>query len=160
MKIQYIAPSPKAGTIEHVSQQVGQTLVAAGFATAVPFPRRDGSPEWMAAIAEEDAARKPSHHDTVGALPPGEIQWSVRELASGKAVIVKQTGGEIQFIDAITPDTPESTRRAFVELCSVNPEANSAALAAAKRLGEEQERKDKTAGRLSVLSAMFGNKKL
>ena len=77
------------------------------------------------------------------------------------AGIRRNSGGcEIQFIDGITPDTPESTRRAFVELCSVNPEANSAALAAAKRLGEEQERKDKTAGRLSVLSAMFGNKKL
>lgn len=114
----------------------------------------------MAAIAEEDAARKPSHHDTVAALPPGEIQWSVRELASGKAVIVKRTGCEIQFIDGITPDTPESTRRAFVELCSVNPEANAAALEACQRAQQEQDRKDKTAGHLSVLGALFGNKRL
>lgn len=38
MHIEFIAPSPKAGTQDHVSREVGITLIAAGFAKEVAAP--------------------------------------------------------------------------------------------------------------------------
>ena len=38
MYIEFLAPSPKAGQHEHVAREIGNPLVAAGFAKEVPTP--------------------------------------------------------------------------------------------------------------------------
>jgi hypothetical protein len=65
MKIKYLASSPKNGTVEHVRNDVGLTLIAAGFAETVPLPKR-GSPGWLEARQEQSAlATGPSAGDAV-----------------------------------------------------------------------------------------------
>jgi hypothetical protein len=163
MKVKYtqFVPDPSLrGTTTHLPAHIAQVLIASGQATAVPFPRRDGSPEWMAAIAEEDAARKPSHHDTVGGLAPGVTEWGCKALASGKAVIVRRVGGETNFLDSPPVECPISVQQQYFDLCAVSPEQNSITLEAARDAQAKQEFADKTAGRLSVFGALFGSKPL
>lgn len=132
MKIQYTAASPKANQVEHVSQQVGQTLVAAGFAVPVPLPPR-GSKGWLAAIQELDALRTKPHAEDV--VPPGAdgVLWSVTVQASQKVNVVKKVDGTIWFFDGPPADAPANIRQQFIELASINPAANAIALEAAKR---------------------------
>jgi hypothetical protein len=112
VKIVYSAASPKAGQVEHVSQQVGQTLVAAGFATAVPFPPR-GSKGWLAAIKELDAMQTgPSPQDTVPEAPTG-ITWSVKKMEGGAVVIIRRTMEQVDWLSAPTPDTPKNIAQQF-----------------------------------------------
>jgi hypothetical protein len=55
MKIKFLPPSPKAGTIEHIENQTGRTLIAAGLAEAIPYKDfrerlRDETPQAFAPV--------------------------------------------------------------------------------------------------------------
>jgi len=132
MKIIYSAASPKAGQTEHVSQQVGQTLCAAGFASAVPLPPR-GSKGWLEAIAEIDKMRTaPSQYDTV---PPNATgtEWSASILGSGQVRVIKKVDGTVWWFDGPPKECPANIREQFLQLAAINPGANAAALEEAKR---------------------------
>jgi hypothetical protein len=64
MKIKHIN-SPKAGLVEHIRNDVGQTLVAAGFAEEIRLPNQN-DPGWLAARLEQSRlAGAPDPHDAV-----------------------------------------------------------------------------------------------
>ena len=94
MKIKHIN-SPKSGTIEHVRPDVGRTLVAAGFAEAVPLPAR-GSKDWLAARNEQAAlTTKPDAHDTVIENVIG-VRWECISLPiTGIPAILRRSGCEV-----------------------------------------------------------------
>jgi hypothetical protein len=136
VKIKYVSPSPKAGTEEHVRNDVGQTLVAAGFAVAVPLPKR-GTNEWLKAIAEIDAMRtKPSEYDTVPPAADG-VLWSATILGSGLVRIIKKVGSEVYWFDGPPKECPANVREQFLQLANLNPGANASALDAAKRAQQD-----------------------
>jgi hypothetical protein len=58
MKIKFVAPSPKAGTEEHVSATVANNLIAAGFAERCPIAPR-GSKEWLEQRLEQSRRASP-----------------------------------------------------------------------------------------------------
>ncbi len=146
MKIIYSAASPKSGQTEHVSQQVGQTLIAAGFASLVPLPPR-GTNAWLAAIKEIDAMRtKPSQYDTVPPAANG-IEWSATILGSGLVRVIKKIDGTVWWFDAPPADCPKNIREQFLQLAAINPGANAMALEAAKRAQQDYEEKVRYAKR-------------
>jgi hypothetical protein len=59
VKIKYLPASPKFPLEEHVRNDVGATLVAAGFAELIP-PARRGSREWLADLLADQAAATPA----------------------------------------------------------------------------------------------------
>jgi hypothetical protein len=59
VKIKYLPSSPKFPLEEHVRNDVGATLVAAGFAELIPAARR-GSREWLADLLADQAATTPA----------------------------------------------------------------------------------------------------
>jgi hypothetical protein len=130
-KIQYTSASPKAGQIEHISSSVAATLIAAGFATAVPFPPR-GSKEWLAAIQEVDRMNtQPSQYDTP--VPANGVEWAATVMSSGLVRVIKKINGSIWWFDGPPTECPESIRAQFLQLANLNPGANAEALDAAKR---------------------------
>ncbi len=151
--------SPKAGLTEHLPPLVAQTLIASGFAELCPMPER-GSAGWLAARKEQAATvTAPGPHDTVPAAPDG-IEWGVKTTASGKVMVLKRIDGQLFFLDGPPADAPAGTLAQWFDATAANPEANAVAIAAAKKAQQEQDRKDKSAGNISVMAAMFGSKPL
>jgi hypothetical protein len=160
-QIKYIAPSPKAGTTEHTDNVAASLLVKAGFAEYVPQPNRntpDPTNAWLRSIQEQDAMRKPSVHDTRADVVG--VEWGVKVLGSGAANIIKRCGSETYFYDSAPADCPASIRQQFLDAAAVRPEANRAAIEAAKQEQVNREREDKSASRIQVMSALFGSKPL
>lgn len=77
MKIIYVAPSPRAGQIDHLQPHRAQALIDSGFAQAVPYK------DFRERLREEEAARQ-------SALAPvyAEVKWAVAQgIISGKYYI-------------------------------------------------------------------------
>jgi hypothetical protein len=98
MKIRYLPSSPKHPLIEHVKNEVGNVLVAAGFAEAIPMPdRRD--PAWGAARAEEEKLRNPQ------CFAPPVISWGL--LHDSRATIIQKTvNGNVFRFETPPADCP------------------------------------------------------
>jgi len=122
MKIRYINPSPKAGQISHERPDTARTLIAAGFAEAVPLPER-GSAGWVQARLEQGRAQQgpPNAHDTV--VTSHAPVWSVAEeyqgIPIGGVVMLRSTGDSKEtFIDIIQAGhrgCPENIQKQFTE---------------------------------------------
>lgn len=117
MKVRYTAASPKAGQVEHLPPHIGNTLVAAGFAEAVPLPSRN-DPGWLDARNEQAALAVPQ---------PGDVdpnakgtEWGIRERTSSDgfshARIIMRRGSETFYFDAPPADCPASIKARFQQL--------------------------------------------
>jgi hypothetical protein len=147
------------GTKAHVPRSVAEVAVGYQQAEYVP-PANYGTTEWLEERqAQSAAATGPSAYDTP-TLAAGVIEWGLQHLKSGKANVIKKVGSDVYFYDVPPSDTPARIVRQYDDACAVNPEANRAAIEAAKRAQQERDRADKTAGHVAVMSAMFGSKPL
>jgi hypothetical protein len=126
-KIQYIAPSPKAGQIEHVRPDTARTLVAAGFAIDIPYK------DFRARLADAGAANDPHN---VNPCVEG-VQWGVKdanESGFGVVAVVKRFGSETTWYSTPPEDAPESIKRRYRDLTNtVSGPSAAAQLDAAKR---------------------------
>jgi hypothetical protein len=105
MRIKYLPSSPKAGQVEHIANSVGATLIAAGFAEAVPY--KD--------FRERLAAETPQAF----AIAPPVVEWGVKERhlsRFGLVVVVKKVGSETTYYSAPPDDAPPSIKQRFAEL--------------------------------------------
>jgi hypothetical protein len=159
-KIKYTAASPKAGQTEHKDNATAATLIAAGFAEAVVEPQRGSKGNgWLEARLEQSRLAGPlDPHSTSGWV--NGTEWGVQTQKSGQVHVIKRSRGEVLFFDGPPQDCPASIRQQYLDAAAVNPEANAVAYAAAKKAQAEQDRKDKTAGLITVVSALFGSKPL
>ena len=117
MKIKFIPPSPKAGTIEHIDNATGRTLIAAGFAEEIKYKN------YVERLAEEGQGmqQQPDPNFVQG------IQYSVRErqfgsINTGHAFIERRSGSETLFFDtleSIPADCPKNIIVHFLELNKV-----------------------------------------
>ncbi len=145
MKIRYLPSSPKNGTEEHIRNDVGATLVAAGFAEEVVMPRRGSvGNAWLEARLEQSRlAGPPDIHDVCPADADGTT-WGVK--TSGKQVLIlKKTDGQLFFLNGPPKDCPARIVQQFLDECAKNPEANVLAFEAAKRAQAASEHVEKTA---------------
>ena len=145
MKIKHIN-SPKAGTVEHIRNDVGRTLVAAGLAEEVALPPRV-SKEWLAARLEQSRlATTPDPHDTV--VPMGTT-WGLYQQ-TGKVAIQKTVNGESFFYEQPPADTPAAVRQQFMNATAGDPVANAEAYDKAVREQMTRDAADKTGGFASI----------
>jgi hypothetical protein len=150
MKIKHIN-SPKAGIVEHIRNDVGLTLVAAGLAEEVALPPR-GSAGWLAARKEQSAlATTPDAADTV--VPSG-TSWGLYQQLD-KVVVVKTVNGESSFYETPPSDCPEDVRQRF--RAPRNPAAAVAAAEEFDKATREQMARD-AADKTGVFGAIFGRK--
>jgi len=141
MKIRHIS-GLKIGTVEHIENQTGRTLIALGVAEEIKLPAR-GSEGWLAARKElSDAIHAPGPGDVVGG---NGIEWGVKQmLKGGKALVIKKVDGQVFYLDGPPADCPATIRQQFADMCSRNPEANAIALAAAKQTQTERDFADRS----------------
>jgi hypothetical protein len=89
-KIQYIAPSPKAGQIEHVRPDTARTLVAAGFAIDIPYK------DFRARLADAGAANDPHNVNHASKASSGASKTPMNQgsasLQSSSASGLKRLG--------------------------------------------------------------------
>src|SRR5271168_4138505 len=107
MKVKFLF-GPKSGATEHINNQTGATLIAAGLAEEVPLPPR-GTSGWLEAMAEQEAQR-------VAALPKtSAVQWAVKDTLSDqnpvRVMIVKTTVNGILYFDSPPADCPDGIRK-------------------------------------------------
>jgi hypothetical protein len=154
MKIRYLPSSPKNGTEEHVRNDVGNTLVAAGFAEALPDPRR-GTNEHLQMRAEQSRlAGAPDKNDVVPPRVEG-VRWEIFQPAPGVVILLRKSGFEVtffvekdfedtkdknnrvvetgrqKFLDAVRA-CPQSVLKQYEDHKAANPAANLAQLEQAK----------------------------
>ena len=138
MRITYTAASPKAGITEHIDNVAGRILVASGLATEYKYK------DFRERLAAEFSSA--SGAGNVSASVVG-VEWGIRESdgsAYSQNVVVKRVGAETTFLSAPPDDAPESIKRRFAELASVNPNAAAEALDKAKRDAAEYNERSKT----------------
>jgi hypothetical protein len=138
-KIQYIAPSPKTGQIEHVRPDTARTLVAAGFAIEIPFKDfRERLREEGQGIANNPNNTNPCVEGT---------RWGVKDAGDsgfGVAAIIKQVGSETTYYSSPPPDCPKGIVKQFEDLSSSTRAVDAAAaLDTAKRAQLEYDEKIK-----------------
>jgi hypothetical protein len=137
---EYVADPTLRGKTAHLPAHIAQVLIAQGTAKEVPLPPR-GSRGWLEAIQELDAMRTgPSQYDTVPPSVTG-TEWSVKTMESGQTLVVKKSGSQTFWYDAPPADCPANVREQYIQLASINPGANAAALEAAKRAQRDYEAK-------------------
>lgn len=133
MKVRFIS-GPKINTTEHVANDIGRTLVAAGLAEHVPYK------DFRERLAAESSP----------AAKPTPVEWGIRESDGSPfsvTVVVKKTATGMQFLSQPPDDAPESIKRRFAELASINPNAAAEALGARKREQAEYDERMKMAKR-------------
>jgi hypothetical protein len=150
MKIKHIN-SPKAGIVEHIRNDVGLTLVAAGLAEEVALPPR-GSAGWLAARKEQSAlATIPDAADTV--VPSG-TSWGLYQQLD-KVVVVKIVNGNSFFYETPPSDCPADVRQRFT--APRNPAAAVAAAEEFDKATREQMARD-AADKTGVFGTLFRKK--
>ncbi len=126
MRITYTEASPKSGITEHIDNTTGRVLVASGLAT-----------EYKYRNFRERLAAEFSSASGAGNVDPNVkgVEWGIRESdgsAYSQNIVIKKSGSETTFYSAPPDDAPESIKRRFAELASINPNAASEVLAQAK----------------------------
>jgi hypothetical protein len=141
MKIRYISPSPKAGQEEHIRNDVGNTLVAAGFAVELKYR------SYVERLADlPPAAPDPSAPPYYP--PPGV--WQVSELPfSGRPVLwfricSEQRPYECETLAAKDGCPPHLIRQFLEKKHASNPAAIEAAQERLlqDRMRQESQQKD------------------
>ena len=148
--------SPKAGITEHLRPDVARVLIASGSAEEVTLPRY-GSAGWLAARNEQASLAVPSPTDTPAGVTG--VEWGIQNLRSGKVNIIKRVGSDTYFFDGPPQDCPRSICQQFIDAAE-RSDVNAIAVAAAKQAQADRDRADKTAGKVSVLSTIFGSGRL
>lgn len=170
MKVTHLT-GPKAGTSEHLKPARAQALIDAGFAQAVPFPKR-GGPGWLEAMAEVESQRVPSPSDTIFTFVQGTTFEVISLPRSGKAAVIRRSGFEVTRFESLEAfdergnkyntlpsDCPASIRQHFAELIDATNPDQVAAInerALQERLKAETHERTRTAkmmGRLGLVTA-------
>jgi hypothetical protein len=126
-KIKYIAPSPKAGQISHERPDVARTLIAAGFAEAIPYK------DFRERLAQEGQVGTDAHNTDPNLTKQGEVKWSVLDSDSSgfrAVVIVRLSGSEKLYYSGPTSEMPPAVIKRFEELMG---EPDQAAVRAQER---------------------------
>jgi hypothetical protein len=95
MKIRFVEPSPKAGTVEHVAASVAHNLIAAGFAELCPLPPR-GSTGWLEQRNEQAKLAVPLNSavgdDSVSVPFAATVEWQLRDrlTLTGSVAIIRR----------------------------------------------------------------------
>jgi hypothetical protein len=136
MKVRFLPPSPKAGTIEHLEPFRAQPLIDAGFAQFIP-PAKRGTNEWLAERAEEEALR-------IASIPSSASRWSIRESTSNdprvRFVVAKTSPlGETTFYDAPPADAPLKIKQQFADAIATDAAAFSSRAEFLKRQNAHRE---------------------
>jgi hypothetical protein len=145
VRIKYLSTSPKAGQVDHVNNAVGATLIAAGFAEAMPYTD----------FRQRLAAETPQAF----AVAAPEVSWGVQERhlsRFGLVVVVKKVGSETTYYSAPPDDAPGSIKQRFAELnqTPLDPEVAEEARIQAGYRQNAQEKQEK----VGVMRTLFGNK--
>jgi hypothetical protein len=109
MKIKFISPSPKAGTVEHVENVAGRALVIAGFAE-----------ECKPANYRERLAQEQERINAT-APPPQPVLWGIREALcndpySPRFVITKTSATETLHFSTLPSDAPPGIKQRWADL--------------------------------------------
>jgi len=162
MKVKFVNPNNKKfGTTEHIENTTGRTLIALGECEEVVMPVRGSKGNsWLEARLEQSRlAGPPGPHDTVPSAPDG-IEWGVK-VTGKKVLVLKRVDGQLFFLDGPPADCPATVRQQFLDaLRGTDPDAHAAAIESARQRQQEQDRKDKSAGNITVMTALFGSKPL
>lgn len=153
---EFVADPSLRRTTTNLPAHVAQVLIAQGSAKAVPMPRH-GSKDWLAARNEQASLAVPSPTDTPAGVTG--VEWGIQNLRSGKVNIIKRVGSDTYFFDGPPQDCPRSICQQFIGAAE-RSDVNSIAVAAAKQAQADRDRVDKTAGKVSVLSTIFGSGRL
>ena len=121
MKIRYLAASPKVGQVEHIRNDVGVTLIAAGFAEAVPYK------DFRERLREESQNATDAHNVNPNFTKNGEVQWSVDAKSFDKPVIVKRQRSETTYYAGPSAEMPQSVIELFQSLSDTGSPHNSTA---------------------------------
>jgi hypothetical protein len=145
MRIRYLPSSPKAGQVDHVNNSVGATLIAAGFAEAMPYTD----------FRQRLAAETPQAF----AIAPPVVEWGVQERhlsRFGLVVVVKKVGSETTYYSAPPDDAPASIKQRFAELnqTPVDPEVEAERRVQAGYRQDKQHKAENAAAR----GIVFGGK--
>jgi len=97
MKVRFLPPSPKAGTIEHLEPHRAQSLIDAGFAELIPYKG------YQDRLKDEEELRLASQ-------PKAEALWGIKESLL-KVMVVKTFNSEILYYDSPPSDCPPSIRQ-------------------------------------------------
>jgi hypothetical protein len=133
-RIQYCAPSPKAGQIEHVSTTVASTLIASGFAVAVPYKNYQERLQ-----AEAQTGSDPSNVNPAWVATP---TWSIStaKRRDAKPIILFSYGSEqTRFEDAAQAEAngcPAVTLKYFNQLLAADDDVARANVLDAARAAQ------------------------
>jgi len=130
-RIKYIAPSPKAGRIDHVYPHIADTLVSAGLAEHIVY---------------KDFRERLAAEFSPPAVAP-VVEWGVQDKTQSpfsSVLIIKRTGCETQWLKEPPVDCPPSIVARWAELTNAeNPELVSERLQQLKNQQITQQSEDK-----------------
>jgi hypothetical protein len=127
MKIRYLAASPKVGQVEHIRNDVGVTLIAAGFAEAVPYK------DFRERLREEGQGG--AHPQSTNPCVDG-VEWGIKDASDSGfrcVTVIKKVNSETTYYSAPPADAPKSIVKRFDELSNSTGSTAAADLDAAKR---------------------------
>src|ERR1019366_4349693 len=100
-KIKYIAPSPKAGQISHERPDVARTLIAAGFAEAVPYK------DFRERLREEGQGG--AHPQSTNPCVEG-VEWGIKDASDSGfrcVTVIKKVNSETTYYSTPPVDAPK-----------------------------------------------------
>ena len=113
MKVRFLPPSPKAGTIEHLEPFRAQPLIDAGFAEEIKYKNHV---ERLAALEKKRAA----------ALPPPTDQWAINESRhdpNSRFIVAHTSVNGVTYYDAPPADAPVHVKQRFADLVATDAQA-------------------------------------
>lgn len=115
MLIQFLSPSPKAGTCEDVENTAGRALCCAGLATEIKYKNHV---ERLAALEKK----------RVAALPPPTEQWAINPSRSDnpsapRFIVMHTSVNGITYYDAPPATAPAHVKQRFADLVATDSQA-------------------------------------
>jgi hypothetical protein len=139
MRVKFINPTNKKfGTVEHIENTAGRTLIAMGEAEAVPYK------DFRERLAAEAAVGSHSTNVNPGVLG---TEWGLipSETSSFRQdVVVKREGASTTYYSDCPPEAPAAIKKQWADLKGLDRFANVRAVEKAKADGAEYYERSKT----------------
>jgi len=122
MKVRFVAPSPKAGTIEHLEPHRAQPLIDAGFAEFIP-PAKRGTNEWLKDMADQEALRVAaiplSERETLH-VDRWEVSTSTRRDDDNITIVLTQGTTKFYYVKGANISDKDFKRQMDIAGCPAN----------------------------------------
>jgi hypothetical protein len=122
MKVRFVAPSPKAGTIEHLEPHRAQPLIDAGFAELIP-PAKRGTNEWLKDMADQEALRVatiPQCEREILHVDRWEVSQSTRRDDGNITIVLTQGATKFYFVKGAHISDKDFKRQMDIAGCPAN----------------------------------------